>query len=171
MHRPPTGALKRIGAIGPLTAVIACVAVLVAGCGSSPRHRASPRLVSIGAGIEGPAGLLASVYARGLPTVADFALDPAGRLWAAAAGLGRHSQDGVYLIAGAGATPRRVITGLDDPLGLAWHRGRLYVASVGRVTVYSDFTGTRFRQHRTLIRARSPTARTTTSCSPPTDAS
>jgi glucose/arabinose dehydrogenase len=136
---------RRIGAL-------ACLVVLLAGCGSSSKHAAAPRLVSIGAGIEGPAGLSASLYARGLPTVADFALDPAGRLWAAAAGLAGHSHDGVYLIAGAGATPRRVIAGLDDPLGLAWYRGSLYVASVGRVTVYSGFTGTRFRQHRTLIR-------------------
>jgi glucose/arabinose dehydrogenase len=135
----------RIGAI-------ACIAVLVAGCGSSPRHPASPRLVSIGGGLKGPAGLAASVYARGLPTVAAFTLDPQGRLWAAAAGLGAHSGDGVYLIAKAGTTPKRVITGLDDPLGLTWYHGRLYVASVGRVTVYAGFTGTRFLQRRTLIR-------------------
>lgn len=45
-----------------------------------------------------------------------------------------------------------MIAGLDDPLGLAWYRGRLYVASVGRVTVYGDFTGTRFLQRRTVIR-------------------
>ncbi len=118
MRRRPIGNVTRIGALGPITAVVACAAVLVGGCGSSARHRASPRLVSIGGGIEGPAGLSASVY----------------------------------LIAQAGAAPKRVITGLEDPLGLAWYRGSLYVASVGRVTVYGDFTGTRFARRKTVIR-------------------
>ena len=124
--------------------------VLLAGCGSS--HSPAGRLVSIGAGVEGPSGLHATVYTRGLPTVAGFVFDSRGRLWAAAAGLGDHSRDGVYLIAGPGAAPVRVISGLDDPLGLAWYQGRLYVSSVGRVTAYSDFTGTRFRHAVTIIR-------------------
>jgi glucose/arabinose dehydrogenase len=108
--------------------------------------------VAIGAGIKGPSGLHAEVYARGLPTVAALTFDPQGRLWAAAAGLGGHSRDGVYEIARRGARPVRVIGGLDDPLGLVWHQGRLYVSSVGRVTVYSRFTGRRFANHETIIR-------------------
>jgi glucose/arabinose dehydrogenase len=107
--------------------------------------------VSIGAGLKGPAGLRASVYAQGPPTTAAFALDPQGRLWVSAAGLETHTDDGVYMIANAGATPLRVIAGLDDPLGLAWYEGRLYVASVGRVDVYSGFNGRRFTQHSKLL--------------------
>jgi hypothetical protein len=107
--------------------------------------------VPIGAGIEGAPGLQASVYARGVPTVAAFAFDSRGRLWAAAAGLSAHSHDGIYLITHRGARPRRVASGLDDPLGLVWRAGRLYVSSVGRVTAYSDFTGTRFMHRVTVL--------------------
>ena len=45
----------------------------------------------------------------------------------------------------------RVISGLDDPLGLAWLHGSLYVASVGRVDAYSGFDGRRFASHREII--------------------
>jgi glucose/arabinose dehydrogenase len=55
------------------------------------------------------------------------------------------------MIAKAGAPALKVISGLDDPLGIAWYEGRLYVASVGRVDEYSDFTGTRFNQHREIL--------------------
>jgi glucose/arabinose dehydrogenase len=131
------------------------VTALLAGCGSS--LPTAPGLVPIGVGIYGPSGVRATVYARGLPTVAGLLSDPRGRLWATAAGLAAHSRDGVYLVARPGAAPVRVISGLDDPLGLAWYRGRLYVSSVGRVTAYSGFTGTRFRHASTIIRG--PVAR------------
>jgi len=128
---------------------------LLGGCGSS--HSPVARLVPIGSGINGPSGLRATVYARGLPTVAGLVFDSHGRLWATAAGLNTHSRDGVYVIARAGAVPLRVVSGLDDPLGLAWYEGRLYVSSVGRVTAYSGFTGTRFRHAVTILRG--PVAR------------
>lgn len=128
-----------------------CIALLTSGCSSSS-VRGKSQLVPIGAGIDGPAGLRASVYAKGLPNVATFALDAQGRLWAAAAGLTNHRNDGVYLISGPGAVARRVISGLDDPLGLLWYQGQLYVASVGRVSLYSGFTGRGFKRHVTIIR-------------------
>jgi glucose/arabinose dehydrogenase len=121
----------------------------IAGCGSS--HKSGSGLVSIGAGLHGEPGLKATVYARGLPTVAAFAFDQDGRLWAAAAGLSGHAHDGVYVIDGAGARPQRVIGGLDDPLGLAWQGNTLYVASVGKVTAYSKFTGDRFASSKTIV--------------------
>jgi glucose/arabinose dehydrogenase len=108
--------------------------------------------VSIGAGLHGQAGLSASVYARGVRNVAAFARDARGRLWATAAGVNGHRHDGVYLIARPGARPVRVIGGLNDPLGLVWRRGTLYVSSVGRVTAYRDLRGTRFAKPRTIIR-------------------
>jgi glucose/arabinose dehydrogenase len=138
-----------------LALALAASSLALAGCGSSNlTGGASSRagaLVSIGAGLKGPTGLKATVYAKGPLTTAAFAFDPEGRLWVSAAGLEAHAHDGVYEIAKAGASPVRVISGLDDPLGLAWYRGRLYVASVGRVDVYSGFNGTRFDQHSELI--------------------
>lgn len=131
---------------------VLCIVALAGGCSSSSVRRGEARLEPIGAGLHGPAGLRATVYAKGLPHVATFALDPQRRLWAAAAGLSNHRGDGVYLISDAGAVARRVISGLDDPLGLLWYHGRLYVASVGRVSVYSGFTGRGFRRHSMIVR-------------------
>jgi glucose/arabinose dehydrogenase len=130
----------------------------LAGCGSggggsssNTTKSSASALVSIGAGLRGPAGLHATVYAKGPHTTAAFAFDQQGRLWVSAAGLETHGDDGVYMIAQAGAPALKVITGLDDPLGIAWYQGRLYVASVGRVDEYSDFTGKRFAQHREIL--------------------
>ncbi len=135
---------------------LASSCLALAGCGSihtatNPTSTTRSGLVSIGAGLKGPAGLRATVYAKGPLTTAAFAFDESGRLWVSAAGLETHNQDGVYMIAGAGASPVKVISGLDDPLGLAWYRNRLYVASVGRVDVYSNFDGRRFARHSELI--------------------
>jgi len=107
--------------------------------------------VAIGAGLRGPAGLKATVYAHGPTTTAAFAFDPQGRLWVSAAGLETHAQDGVYMIPRPGARARKIVSGLDDPLGLAWYRGRLYVASVGRVDAYGGFDGGRFTEHTRIL--------------------
>jgi glucose/arabinose dehydrogenase len=139
-----------IGRRGTLVAAALLVVAALTGCGAATNHARSG-LVSIGVGLRGPAGLQAGIYARGVPTVAAFAFDAQGRLWAAAAGLSAHSHDGVYLIAQPGARPVRVIGGLDDPLGLVWLRGRLFVSSVGRVTAYSGLHGTRFAHRQTII--------------------
>jgi glucose/arabinose dehydrogenase len=142
---------------------MAVVALLVsgcAGCGSTGKPAATTSgtsqtgsgLVSIGAGLQGPAGLQATTYAQGPPTVAAFAFDAAGRLWLTAAGLEAHAHDGVYLVAKPGKRAQLIISGLDDPLGLAWYAGRLYVTSVGRVDAYWGFDGTRFTQHSLILR-------------------
>ncbi len=115
------------------------------------KSHATSRLVALGAGLYGPRGLRATVYAQGPPTLAAFAFDPAGRLWLTAAGLETHTQDGVYVIAKAGAPAQKVISGLDNPLGLDWYGGKLYVASVGRVDVYWGFDGSRFTAHRKIL--------------------
>ncbi|MCW3019635.1 MAG: sorbosone dehydrogenase [Solirubrobacterales bacterium] len=124
----------------------------LAGCGGSGANSShSSALVSIGAGLNGPTGLRASVYAKGPSTTAAFAFDAQGRLWLTAAGLEAHTHDGVYVIAKQGAKPVEVVSGLDDPLGLAWYGGRLYVASVGRVDAYAGFDGRRFTQHTRIL--------------------
>jgi glucose/arabinose dehydrogenase len=127
-------------------------ALALAGCGSSTTStHSTSALVPIGAGLEGPAGLHASVYAKGPPSTAAFAFDAHGRLWLTAAGLEAHSHDGVYMIARPGAKALEVLSGLDDPLGIMWYRGRLYVASVGRVDAYGGFDGRRFTEHTRIL--------------------
>jgi glucose/arabinose dehydrogenase len=114
--------------------------------------------VAIGAGLKGPAGLHASVFAHGPATTAAFAFDPQGRLWLAAAGLEAHTHDGVYVIAKGGGQALKVVGGLDDPLGIAWYRGRLYVASVGRVDAFGGFDGRHFTTHVKVLDGPAPGA-------------
>src|SRR5205823_11292814 len=109
-------------------------------------------LVSIGAGLNGRAGLAASVYATGLADVSALALDSDGRLWVATSGATNHSTDAVYLVTAAGATPIRVISGLKGPLGLAWYRGALYVSSIGRVEAFRGLRSTRFAQREMILK-------------------
>jgi glucose/arabinose dehydrogenase len=128
------------------------VTLLLGALSASARTAASgARLVSIGAGLQGPAGLRASVYASGLAHVSAFALDARGRLWVTTSAATGHGADGVYLIPGAGAKPIRVISGLQGPLGLVWHSGALYVASIGRVDAFSRLSGTRFASRRKIL--------------------
>jgi glucose/arabinose dehydrogenase len=136
---------------------LASAIVMAAGCGTvgAPSTTGTPAqasgLTSIGAGLQGPAGLKATVYAKGLPTAATFAFDPQGRLWVATAAARYTGKDGVYLVAGRGATPVKVISDLRTPLGLTWYHKTLYATSIGRVDAYSDLRGTRFGKHQTVI--------------------
>ncbi len=151
--------------------VLALTILTISGCGSasSPASKTSSNsasktssdsaskthqgeLVPVGAGLTGPAGLKATVYAKGPPTLAAFAFDQDGRLWLTAAGLESHTYDGVYVVAKAGAQAQRVVSGLTDPLGIDWYEGKLYVASVGRVDAYWAFNGTRFTKHKTILK-------------------
>ena len=96
-------------------------------------------LTAIGAGLSGPAGLSATVYATGLANVSAFAFDPEGHLWAATAAYDDAGTDAVYESRRAGATPVKVIADLHTPLGLLWSGDTLYVASAGRVEAYTGF--------------------------------
>jgi glucose/arabinose dehydrogenase len=134
------------------SALVSLLLLVLAGCGSAGKSQTGSALVPIGAGLHGPAGLQATVYAKGPVTVASMVFDPQGRLWLAAAGLEAHaSADGVYLLAHPGGQAIKVISGLEDPLGLAWFDKRLYVASTGRVDAYGAFNGRRFTEHTRII--------------------
>jgi glucose/arabinose dehydrogenase len=137
-------------------AALTLAILAISGCGSADKSRIVSRpksgLVSIGAGLMGPAGLKATVYAQGPPTVATFTFDPGGRLWLTAAGLETHRLDGVYLVSGAAGRAQKVVSGLNDPLGLSWYAGKLYVASVGRVDAYWGFNGMKFTEHRQILK-------------------
>jgi glucose/arabinose dehydrogenase len=132
--------------------LVVTLALLAAGCGGSSATATTERgRVAIGQGIQGPAGLKATVYATGLSNVSAFAFDGGGRLWATTSAASDHAHDGVYLIPRAGGTPVKVIAGVKGPLGLLWRAGRLYVTSIGRVDVFGDLRGTRFAQRRAII--------------------
>ncbi len=148
---PVSGTDCAAGRLPTLTALLAAALVLLAGCGSAGKVPRTEALVAIGAGLKGPAGLRATVYAQGPATAASFTFDAEGRLWLAAAGLETHTHDGVYMIPKQGASPVRVVSGLDDPLGMAWYRNRLYVASVGRVDAFGGFNGHEFTQHTKVL--------------------
>src|ERR1700722_12054090 len=103
---------RKPAAVVALVTAAALAATALAGCGSNSHAPAAPvrpaaALRPIGAGLRGPAGLKASVYATGLPTVATMTFDARGRLWAAAAGLATHTYDGGYVIPRPGGRPRR----------------------------------------------------------------
>jgi glucose/arabinose dehydrogenase len=143
-----------------LTAVLAA-ALLVSSCtagasssdstGSAEPTPLANGLSPIGAGLAGPAGLTATVFASGILQAAALAFDTQGRLWVATAAYTDTGQDGVNLVTAAGATPIEVISGLHTALGLLWVGDSLYVASAGGVEAYSGFSGTAFASHRTIL--------------------
>jgi glucose/arabinose dehydrogenase len=132
-----------------ITIFVAALATsAISACTSSG---ASDDLVAIGAGLKGPTGVSATVYARGLSHVSALTFDGDGRLWAATASYEDTGKDGVYVVTKEGATPTKVLAGLHTPLGLLWHDGALYVASRGRVDVYREFDGAEFAQHEKIV--------------------
>jgi len=144
--RVPRGASLRA------LSAVALGGLALAGCGAAQRQAATdPALVPIGAGLNGPSGLAATLFASGLPTASAFAVDDRGRLWVATSAASDHRKDGVWLVARAGARPVKVVSGVRGPLGLTWYRGRLYVASLGRVDAYGGLHGTRFARRTTIL--------------------
>jgi glucose/arabinose dehydrogenase len=96
------------------------------------------------------------VVARGIPAASNVAFDPAGGMWVTSGAPFAQAGDGVWYVRHAGAPPVHVIRGTHLALGLAWLRGRLYVASqpgarTGTVTRYSGFDGRAFAHHRTIV--------------------
>ena len=109
-----------------------------------------------------PAGVDLQRYAKGIPNPSNLAFDGRGRLWVTSAGFQTAPADGVWMVPRRGARPRQVVRGLFSALGLAWHRGELYVSHVapyatfapshaGRVVAYSGFDGRRFRRERVVV--------------------
>ena len=127
---------------------ITSAALALSGCATSASADA---LVSIGAGLKGPSGTRATVYARGLKNVSALAFDSEGRLWATTASYDDTGKDHLSVVTKAGATPIDVLSTLHTPLGLLWYHGSLYVTSRSRVDAYSGFNGTRFTSHRTIL--------------------
>jgi glucose/arabinose dehydrogenase len=131
--------------------VLAGLVLAAAGCGGGG-------LTSIGAGLEGPAGLRATVYATGMPLMSAFAFDAGGRLWVTTSGANTHGSDAVYVVERAGARPVKVVTKIRGPLGLVWSRGTLYVSTLDGVTAFGTLHGTRFGTRKTILRGPVPGA-------------
>lgn len=121
------------------------------GTGTASPSPANVTLSDIGSGLQGPAGLAATVYASGLSNVSAFAFDSDGRLWAATASYEDTGTDAVYLVAAAGAAPTKVIGEIHTPLGLVWEGEVLYVASAGHVDAYTDLDDLTFRTQTTVL--------------------
>jgi glucose/arabinose dehydrogenase len=137
---------------------------LISGCTSTtagvvgtapPASTAAPAsastLSAIGAGLQGPAGRSAKVYATGLPDVSALAIDATGRLWTATAAYGDTGTDAIYLIEASGSTPVKVVDGLHTVLGLVWANDTLYVSSAGRVDADGGLAGHAFARHATVL--------------------
>jgi len=143
---------RRLAAVALTLALVATTAGCssVAGGGGGASGLVG-QLTDIGAGLQGPAGLAATVYGRAPKAVAAIAFDAEGRLWVSTAAYDDTGTDGVYLFHGRGAAPVRVIAGLHTPLGLLWVGDSLYVASKERVEVYRGLRGAQFTSDRTIV--------------------
>jgi glucose/arabinose dehydrogenase len=127
--------------------VAALVALLAIGCGTG----SSGSLAPIGAGLNGPAGLEATVYTTGLKHASAFAFDRRGRPWIATSGATSHSADALYLVRRRGSHPVEVVSALRAPLGLIWYRNTLYVSEIGRVEAFTGLRGMRFATRKTIL--------------------
>ena len=125
--------------------------------GPTPPASAEPNaisgsgLVDIGAGLQGPAGLRATVEATGIVNVAALAVDAQGRIWAGTAAFTDVGTDGIWLIPSAGGDPVRVIDGLHTVLGIVWVGETMLVASKEQVSAYVGFDGSTFASHRAIV--------------------
>lgn len=88
--------------------------------------------------IQLPDGFSISAFATGLPTVRAMALSPNGVVYA-----GSFDEGSVYAMPdldhnGVADTVHIVAKGLRMPVGVAWHKGDLYVSAVDRIVVLKD---------------------------------
>ena len=134
-----------------LYSLLLTLIVAACGAGTAAVPATTATLTDIGAGLKGPAGVVATTYATGLSHVSALSFDAGGRLWAATAGYDDDGTDAVYLVSSAGAAPTRVIADVHTPLGLVWDADTLYVASERPVEAYSGFDGAAFASHRTVL--------------------
>lgn len=126
-----------------LLVLAACIVpAATAGAGSS---------ASIGAGLRGPSGLTATVYAKGLKHASAIAADAQGRVWVATAAASDTGKDAVYVVTEAGATPQKVVTDVHTPLGLVWAGDTLYASQADGVLALSGFDGTAFASRTEIV--------------------
>jgi glucose/arabinose dehydrogenase len=118
---------------------------------ADPSASAAAGLVDIGAGLQGPGGLRATVEATGIVNVASLAVDAMHRIWVGTAGFTDAGTDAIWLIQSAGSDPVRVVDGLHTVLGIVWVGETMLVASKEHVTAYAGFNGSTFGSHRAIV--------------------
>jgi glucose/arabinose dehydrogenase len=146
--------MRRFAALLLTLVVAGCTSVTAGGTSApanAPATTVPTGLTVIGAGLQGPAGLVAAIYATGLTHVSAFAFDGQGRLWAATAAYSDDGTDAVYLVPSARAAPVKVIDAQHTPLGLVWSGDTLFVASAGRVDAYRGFADDDFASRATVL--------------------
>lgn len=91
-----------------------------------------------------PGGFRATVFASGLSAPTALAIGPDGRLYIA--------QENGVILATNGGDVSTVFSGFTVPLGLAWHKNRLYVSSTGEVSILTPTNHYRSLTQRVIIR-------------------
>ncbi len=132
--------------------LLALAVTFVSSVGTASTSAAPSRVRgAIGAGLRGPSGLDATVYAKGLKHIAALATDAQGRVWVATAAASDTGKDAIYLVAEAGATPQKVVTDVHTPLGLLWIGDTLYVSQADSVLALAGFDGSTFASRATVV--------------------
>ena len=134
-------------AVGPVVVTVVLVTSMVSIASTGVASASG----SIGAGLTGPSGLSAKVYARGLKHVSALATDAQGRVWAATAAASDAGKDAIYLLGAAGASPQKIVTDVHTPLGLLWIGDTLYVSQTDGVLALTGFDGTSFASRTTIV--------------------
>jgi hypothetical protein len=145
--------VKRLAAVGTVV-----IGLGIGGCGGHTSRTARVGTAAAASMASGPP--LTAIHppvvvASGIPFAANLAFDSSGRLWVTSATLGSEPAEGVWYVP-PGGRPRRVAGGLAEATALTWIGARLYVADnaspgVGQITVFGDFTGTRFKSRQVLL--------------------
>jgi glucose/arabinose dehydrogenase len=110
-----------------------------------------------------PRGFKLQNVANGIAHPTNIAFHPGGGMFVSSSQYPTDPADGVWFVPTRNARPRHVITGLYTALGIAWHKGSLYVSYVvpystnasshtGEVAAYSGWTGSRFTKRRVVVR-------------------
>jgi len=119
--------------------------------GATVNLPAAGKMVPIGAGLTGVSGLTASVWAQGPKNTGDVTQGPDGSVFVSTADETGKPDDGVYLVSKGATKPVEVIKNLHSTLGVVWYENQLYVSTLGKVVVYTDFNGRSFGAERTLL--------------------
>jgi glucose/arabinose dehydrogenase len=111
---------------------------------SSPLHPIAPILTGRPASelpvdkLKVPPGFKVEVWADGVPEARSLALGDKGTVF-----VGNRNLKDVYAIVDRGGKRevKKILSGLNAPNGVAFHKGTLYVAERGRITAYDGIEG------------------------------